>query len=92
MQTRIEPQLFRVLSFAAFVFPCPFLGATAGVAVHSTPLASTTQLVPEQESWEGEGLLESAAARKCCEAGARVTTNVFVRGLDVGVPNAQDGR
>ena len=45
-------------SFAAFVFPCFFLGATAGVAVHSTPLATTVQFVPEQESWEDEGLLQ----------------------------------
>ena len=36
--------------------------------------------------------LESAAARICREAGGRVTTNVFVRDLDVAVPNALDGR
>ena len=36
--------------------------------------------------------LESAAARICREAGARVTTNVFVRDLDMGVPNALDDR
>ena len=35
---------------------------------------------------------ESAAARIRREAGARVTTNVFVRDLDMGVPSALDGR
>ena len=32
--------------------------------------------------------LESAPARVCHEAGARVTTNVFVRDLDLGAPEA----
>ena len=36
--------------------------------------------------------LESAAARVCRKAGARVTTNVMVRDLDPGVMNVQDGR
>ena len=61
------------------------------MAVHSTPLATTVQLVPEQESWEGEGLLWRVQPI-CREAGARVTTNDFVRDLDMGVPNALDGR
>ena len=36
--------------------------------------------------------LESAAARVCCEAGARVTTNVLVRDLDLGAPEATGAR
>ena len=36
--------------------------------------------------------LESAAARVCREAGARMTTNVMVRDLDLGVMNVQDTR
>ena len=35
--------------------------------------------------------LESAAARVCREAGARVTTNVMVRDLDLEAMNVQDG-
>ena len=35
---------------------------------------------------------ESAAARICTEAGGRATTNMFIRDLDVAVPNALDGR
>ena len=34
---------------------------------------------------------ESAAARICREAGGQVTTNRFVRDLDIGVP-VNDGR
>ena len=36
--------------------------------------------------------VESAVARVCREAGGRVSCNVFVRDLDVGVPIAGDGR
>ena len=36
--------------------------------------------------------LESAAARVCREAGARVTTNVLVRDLDLGAPEATGAR
>ena len=36
--------------------------------------------------------LESAAARVCREAGGRVSVNVAVRDLDIGVPNEADAR
>ena len=36
--------------------------------------------------------LESAAARVCREAGARVSVNQFVRDLDIAAPNAADTR
>ena len=36
--------------------------------------------------------LESAAARVCREAGARVSTNVFVRDLDIAMFNTTDSR
>ena len=36
--------------------------------------------------------LESAVARICREAGARVSTNVFVRDLDLIAPNVMDER
>ena len=40
-----------------------------------------------------KGSLESVAACVCREGGARVTTNMFVRDLDLHVPNAaRDGR
>ena len=36
--------------------------------------------------------LESAAARICREAGGRVATNLHVRDMDLGIPNAADSR
>ena len=36
--------------------------------------------------------VESAASRVCREAGARVATNLFVRDIDLGVPNEGDNR
>ena len=36
--------------------------------------------------------LESAAARICREGGARVTTNVMIRDMDLAAPNPADGR
>ena len=36
--------------------------------------------------------VESAGARICREAGARVSTNVFVRDLDLAAPNVHDAR
>ena len=62
-------------------------GASAGVAVPLTLLATTVQLARH-----GRFALESAAARVCREAGARVTTNVMVRDLDLEAMNMQDGR
>ena len=38
------------------------------------------------------GSLESVATRICGEAGGRVSMNVFVRDLDLYLPNAADGR
>ena len=36
--------------------------------------------------------LESIAARICKEARGRVATNMFVKNIDLGVPNAADNR
>ena len=40
----------------------------------------------------GEFALESAAARVCREVGGRVATNILVRDLDLGTPDARDAR
>ena len=47
---------------------------------------------PEQGHWVGEVFTRSAAARVCREAGARVTTNVLVRDLDLLLSEAADNR
>ena len=76
--------------FADFVSPFPQSLTLAGVAVSSTLLATTKQRAVELECWEGGGFaLESVGAQICREAGARVSTNVFVRDLE---PNVQDTR
>ena len=46
-------------------------------------MATTEQLAPGLGCWEGEGLPWRAAASMCREGGARVTTNVLVRDMDV---------
>ena len=49
--------------------------------------------VPERGVLGRRGFaLESAAARVCREAGGRVSVNVAVRDLDIGVPNEADAR
>ena len=90
LHTRIKPQLFRVLLFRRLRLPLQFLDASAGVAVFLTHLATTMQLagVFGRRSFA----LESAAAKICREAGGRVATNLFVRDLDVNVPNLMDNR
>ena len=73
-----------LFSCGVFVSHSPHPNASAGVAVHSTLVATTGQLAL--------GLaVESAAARVCREGGARVTTNVMVRDMDV-VANPGDAR
>ena len=84
----IDSQLFRV-HCPAFDSPFPSHGASAGVAApshHRAPCARAGVLARRGFA------LESAAARVCREAGARVTTNVMVRDLDLGVMNVHDAR
>ena len=66
--------------------------ATAGVAVHSIPVVTTVQLAQWQGFW-GEGcVVDSAAARVCRDAGARVSLNVRVQDLDLARPDVLDNR
>ena len=73
-------------SFVASTCPSPCLPAAAGVAVHSTALATTGQLARLQ-GWRG-----FAVEKICREGGARVSTNTFVRDLDLAAFNHFDGR
>ena len=50
-------------------------------------LATTTQLTLVLMCWGDMGSHWSAAARICRKAGGRVTTNMFMRDMDVAVPN-----
>ena len=58
------------------------LHAVVDAAVPLMSLATTGQLVLKQECWVAHAL-ESAAARICREAGARVGTNTTVRDMDL---------
>ena len=69
---------------SAFGFPSPPPRTSAGVAVNLTPVATTEQLARRHGVLGRRGYaLESAAARVCREACARVSTNVLVRDLDL---------
>ena len=76
------------------IFLCP--RASAGVANHSIHLwPPPGQLARGLGSWEGAGYSsgERRCLHVCSEAGARVTTNILVRDLEIRAePNAADGR
>ena len=73
--------------------PSPLQQMHADVAVSMTCLATTGLRALSRECWEeGSAALESAAARVCREAGGRVSTNVFVRDLDIAMFNMTDSR
>ena len=92
--TRIESHLFRLLLLRRLRLPLP---PCVPVCRCGRPLDSFGH---HRAACPRAGLLarrgfavEMAAAKVCREAGARVTTNVLVRDLDLGVPHpALDGR
>ena len=62
------------------------------MAFHLTLVAITVQLARKLGCWVVGGTLESAAARVCREAGARVSTNVMMRDMDLLPLNRPDTR
>ena len=88
---RFDSQIFRVLLLHRFRLPFPLSRRFCRCGVSLTNLAIIVQLALKQ-GFLGVFALESVA-RVCREGGARVTTNMFVRDLDLDVPNAaRDGR
>ena len=91
--TRIESHLFRVLLFRRLRLPIPLskrfcrCGRQIDVFGHHRAACAQAGVLGRRGF-----ALESVAARICREGGARVTTNVMVRDLDLGVPNIADGR
>ena len=80
---RIDPQPFRVMLLRRLRLPLPFAarvcrcGRLQDVFGHHRSVCAVSGVLG------GRGAaLESAAVRVCREAGARVSTNVFVRDLD----------
>ena len=91
--SRIESPLFRVLLQRRLSLPLPLSNRICRCGLpndqfgHHRAACSRTGLLGRR------GFpLESAAARICREAGGRVATNMFVRNMDLGAPNAADNR
>ena len=74
--SRFSSQEFRVLLLRRLWLPLPLLCTLAGVAVLSTPLATTVQRVLQLGLGRRGFSLESAAVR-VWEAGGRVSVNFF---------------
>ena len=90
---RISSHLFRVLLLRRLRLPLPPVSRTCRCG---RPLDSHGH---HRAGCSRAGVLgrrgfavESVGARICREAGARVSTNVFVRDLDLAVPNVHDAR
>ena len=87
--TRLEPQLFRVLLLRRLRLPLPFsrrfcrCGRLLDALGHHRAACARAGVLGRRGF-----ALESAAARICREAGGRVTTNIFVRDLDITAPNS----
>ena len=93
LHTRIELQLFRVLLLRRLRLPLPFsrrfcrCGRLLDSLGHHRAACSRVGVLGKRCF-----ALESAAAKICREAGGRVATDLFVRDLDVNVPNLMDNR
>ena len=71
----------------------PHASLPAGVAVSSTSLATTAQRAAGLGELGKRGFAaESAVAQICRGGGARVSTNVMLRDLDISPPHSSDGR
>ena len=91
--TRFQPALFRVLLQRRLALPLPLnlcsclCGRPLDAFGHHRAACSKSGVLCRRGF-----AVESAAARVCREAGARVATNLFVRDMDLGVPNGGDNR
>ena len=90
--SRISPQLFRVLLLRRLRLPLPLCSRACRCALHDCfghhRAACSRAGVLGRRGYA----VESAATRVCREAGARVTTNVMIRDMDLPVPEARGGR
>ena len=89
---RISSNLFRVLLLRRLRLPFPPVSRSCrcGRPLDSRghPGAGCSRAVLGRRGFA----VESAGTRICREAGARVSTNVFVRDLDLAAPNLHDAR
>ena len=90
---RFDVQLFRILLLRRLRFPLPLTTRWCVCGHHLNNLGHHRAACSVAGILGRRGFqLETAAARICREAGARVRTNVFVRDLDLGVVGVLDGR
>ena len=86
--TRFAPQLFRVLLLRRLWLALPFSSRTCRCGRPLDVLGHHRAACSRAGVLGSRGFsLESAAARVCREAGARVSTNLFVRDLDLPIAN-----
>ena len=91
--TRLDPTIFRVLLQRRLSLPLPLskrscrCGRLLDAFGHHRAVCSRSGVLGRRGF-----SLESAVARVCREAGARVATNLVVRDVDLDVPNAHDNR
>ena len=90
--TSLEPQLFRVLLLRRWHLHLPLSSRFCRCGQPLDPCGLRRAACARVGVLGRRGYsLESVAARICREAGARVTTNILVRDLDLAEPNATDG-
>ena len=91
-QTRFDAHVFRVMLLRRLWRPLPLSSSVAGVAVHSTPLATTGPCAQFQECWADEVLLWRARLGCAERRGDRVSQNVPDGDLDLPPRGAVDQR
>ena len=90
---RLEPQALRVLFLRRLRLPLPLTARACRCGRPLDALGHHRSACAVAGTLGREGFpLENAAARICREAGGRVRTNVYVRGMDLGVVNQFDTR
>ena len=91
--TRIDSPLFRVLLQRRLSLPLPLSKRICGCGLPNDAFGHHRAACARTGMLGRRGVpLESAAARICREAGGRVATNLHVRDMDLGIPNAADSR
>ena len=90
---RIDPQPFRLLLCRRLHLPLSLSHRTCRCGRQLDVFGHHRAACPEAGVLGKRGFpLERAAAQVCKEAGARVSTNMFVRDMDLAAFNALDGR
>ena len=91
--TRIDPQPFRLFLCRRLHLPLPLSHRTCRCGRQLDQFGHHRAACPEAGVLGKRGFpLECAAAQVCREGGARVSTNVFVRDMDLAVHNGLDSR